>query len=122
MRFILNTLLTAIAVAIATFIVPGITPYGSDPWIAYIFVALFLGVVNSFVKPIISFISIPVNIITLGIFQLVINGFMLMLASWLSRNLLDAGISISGIFAALFGSIIISIACSIFGVAAAKED
>ena len=45
MRFILNTLLTAIAVAIATFIVPGITPYGSDPWIAYIFVALFLGVV-----------------------------------------------------------------------------
>lgn len=114
MRFLLNWLLTSIAIAIATFIVPGIAPLGGGAaWVSFMFVGLFLGFVNSLVKPFISVISLPVTIITLGIFQLVINSFMLELASWLSVNILGAGISISSFGSAFVGAIIVSIMCSI---------
>ena len=114
MRFLLNWILTSIAVAIATFIVPGIAPFGaSEAWVSFMFVGLFLGFVNSLVKPIITAISLPVTIITLGIFQLVINSFMLELASWLSINILGAGISIASFGSAFMGAIIVSIMCAI---------
>ena len=117
MRFLLNWLMTSIAIAIATFLVPGIQPFGmADAWVCFAFVGLFLGIVNSLIKPFITAISLPLTILTLGIFQLVVNSFMLELASYLSVNLLGAGISISGFGAALMGSIIISIMCSILGV------
>lgn len=118
MRFILNWLLTSIAIAIATFIVPGIQPFGmADAWVCFAFVGLFLGFVNSLIKPFISAISLPLTIVTLGIFQLVVNSFMLELASYLSVNILGAGISIASFGSALMGSIIVSIMCSILGVA-----
>lgn len=118
MRFLLNWLLTSIAIAIATFVVPGITPFGAvDTWVSFAFVGLFLGLVNSMVKPLITLISLPLTCLTLGVFQLVVNSFMLELASWLSLNLLGAGIAIDGFGAAFFGSIIVSIMCSILGVA-----
>ncbi len=116
MSFILNWLLSSIAIAVATYLVPGITPVGTmAPWVCFLFVGLFLGIVNSLVKPILSAISLPITIITLGIFQLIINSFMLELASYLSVNLLDNGISIASFSAALIGSIIVSILCSILG-------
>lgn len=118
MRFFLNWLRTSIAIAVATFIVPGIQPFGmADPWLSFAFVGLFLGLVNSLVKPLITVISLPLTCLTVGLFQLVVNSFMLELASWLSVNLLGSGISISGFGAALLGSVIVSIVCTILGVA-----
>ena len=76
-----------------------------------------MGLVNSLVKPLITVISLPVTFLTLGVFQLVVNSFMLELASWLSVNLLGSGISISGFWSAFVGAIIVSIMCSILGVA-----
>lgn len=117
MRFFLNWLLTSIAIAVAAFIVPGIQPFGTaDPWLSFAFVGLFLGLVNS-LKPLITVISLPLTCLTVGLFQLVVNSFMLELASWLSVNLLGSGISISGFGAALFGSIVVSIVCTMLGVA-----
>ena len=117
MRFFLNWLLTSIAIAVAAFIVPGIHPFGTaDPWLSFAFVGLFLGIVNSLVKPFITVISLPLTCLTVGLFQLGVNSFMLELASWLSVNLLGSGIAISGFGAALFGSIIVSIVCTLLGV------
>lgn len=116
MRFILNWLLTSIAIAIAAYIVPGIEPFGpAEAWVCFAFTGLFLGLVNSLVKPILSVISLPVTILTLGIFQLVINSLMLELAGSLSVNLLGAGIAVSGFGAAFIGGIVISIMCSVLG-------
>ena len=75
---------------------------------------LFLNVVDSLVKPLLTVISLPLTIITLGIFQLVVNSFMLELASYLSVNLLGAGISIASFGSAFMGSILVSITRSIF--------
>ena len=117
MRFFLNWLLTSLAIAIAPFLVPGIAPFGAaDPWLSFAFVGLFLGLVNSLVKPLITVISLPLTCLTVGLFQLVVNSFMLELASWLSVNLLGSGISIAGFGSALIGSIIVSIMCTILGV------
>ena len=114
MRFLLNWLLTSISIAIATFIVPGIAPFGpTDAWLSFAFVGLFLGLVNSLVKPLVTVISLPVTFLTLGVFQLVVNSFMLELASYLSVNLLGAGISIASFGSAFMGSILVSIMRSI---------
>ena len=118
MTFVLNWIFTSIAIAFAAWIVPGIAPFGPcAAWLCFLFVGLFLSLVNSLVKPLVSLLSLPVTILTLGIFQLVVNAFMLELASWLSVNLVGAGIAISGFGAAFFGAIIVSIACAILGVA-----
>ena len=107
MRFMLNWLFTSIAIAIATFLVPGIQPFGfAETWVCFAFVGLFLNIVDSFVKPFLT-------IITLGIFQLVVNSFMLELASYLSVNLLGVGISIASFGSAFMGSILVSITRSI---------
>jgi putative membrane protein len=76
-------------------------------------VGLFLNIVDSFVKPFLTVISLPLTIITLGIFQLVVNSFMLELASYLSVNLLGVGISIASFGSAFMGSILVSITRSI---------
>lgn len=118
MTFILNWIFTSIAIAIASWLVPGIAPFGPyEAWMCFLFAGLFLSIVNSLVKPVVSALSLPVTILTLGIFQLVVNAFMLELASWLSVNILGAGIAISGFLSALIGSIIVSIGCSLLGVA-----
>lgn len=117
MRFILNWLLTSVAVAVSAAIVPGIAPFGgADPWVCFLLVGLALSVVNSLVKPLVTVISLPVTIISLGIFQFVVNGFMLELASWLSVNLFGAGISIAGFWSAFVGAIIVSIVGAVLGV------
>ena len=114
MRFMLNWLFTSIAIAIATFLVPGIQPFGfAETWVCFAFVGLFLNIVDSFVKPFLTVISLPLTIITLGVFQLVVNSFMLELASYLSVNLLGAGISIASFGSAFMGSILVSITRSI---------
>ena len=114
MRFMRNWLFTSIAIAIATFLVPGIHPFGfAEAWVCFAFVGLFLNIVDSLVKPFLTVISLPLTIITLGIFQLVVNSFMLELASYLSVNLLGAGISIAGFGSAFMGSILVSIMRSI---------
>ncbi|WP_102371822.1 phage holin family protein [Enorma phocaeensis] len=117
MTFLLNWLFTSIAIAIADYIVPGIFVMGTaEVWLCYVFTGLFLSLVNSIVKPIMTLLCLPLTIITLGIFQLVVNGLMLQLASSLSLNLLETGIVIDGFGAAFGGAIIVSIMCTILGV------
>ena len=113
MRFMLNWLFTSIAIAIATFLVPAFSFGMADAWVCFAFVGLFLNIVDSLVKPFLTVISLPLTIITLGIFQLVVNSFMLELASYLSVNLLGAGISIASFGSAFMGSILVSIMRSI---------
>ena len=117
MTFVLNWLFTSIAIAIADYIVPGIFVIGPvEVWLCYVFCGLTLSLVNSFVKPLVSLLSLPITIVTLGIFQLVVNGLMLQFASQLSLNLFHAGIVIDGFGAAFGGAIIVSIMCTLLGV------
>ena len=90
-----------IGLFITAAIIPGITINGI--WAGF-FAALILGIVNGIIKPIFTILTLPITILTLGLFIFVVNGLMLMLGA-----ALVPGFSISGIFSAILGSIVLSI-------------
>jgi putative membrane protein len=98
--FILRMLITAGGLALAAWIVPGIAFTGPLP---LIIAALLLGFVNAFVRPFLVLITLPLTIITLGLFLLVINALMFSLVAWILP-----GFSVSGFSAALFGWLIVT--------------
>lgn len=110
--FILKWLITAIATIAAINLVPGIVAVGG-PWIGPIACSLMLALIDVSIKPILQVLSIPITVITLGIFYLIVNALLLELASWLSTSVLGVGIYIESFGAAFLGAIIISIVSAI---------
>lgn len=116
MRFLSWLLTTAIAVAVAAWLIDGIRFTGPRQWpdefteklLPLLVVALILGIVTSFVKPILTILSIPFIIVTLGLFLLVINAAMLRLTSWLAGEL-DIGFRVTGWWPAIGGAIVITL-------------
>ena len=113
MRFLLRLLINAAALWVAVRIVPGLH-YTGDllPLLA---VALIFGLLNAFIRPLLKLLSLPVIILTLGLFALLINAFML----WLTGRLAGSfGIpfQVDGCLAAIFGSIIVSIVSAILSM------
>jgi putative membrane protein len=108
MRFIIRWFITAIAVAVAAWITPGITLEGNGV-VAVVITALILGLVNALIRPILKVLSCGLIVVTLGLFTLVINAICLWLASWISVDLFHIGFNVNSWWAALIGSLIISI-------------
>jgi putative membrane protein len=77
-------------------------------WWQFLLVAVIFSLVNTFIKPILRIITLPITAVTLGLFLLVINALMLLLTGWLSDQL-NLGFTVNGFWAALLGSIVISI-------------
>ncbi|MBC8041895.1 MAG: phage holin family protein [Rhizobacter sp.] len=100
-NLLITWLITAVAVYAAASFVPGITvrDFGSA-----LIVALVLGLLNAFVKPVLVFLTLPVTIVTLGLFLLVINALILYFVAYLLK-----GFEVNGFVPALLGSIVISI-------------
>lgn len=115
MSFFASWIATAIATAVAIWLVPGIEAIGASTTMAAVFTALVLGILNATVKPILSFLSFPITVVTLGIFHLVINAIMLELASYLSRNIFHNGVVVESFVAAVIGAIVIAVVGSIVG-------
>lgn len=100
MNLILRILLTALAVLVLQKILPGISvpSYGTAIW-----VAIALGILNAFVKPILVIFTLPATIFTLGLFLFVINAIIIMLAGEFVT-----GFEVSGFWYALLFSILLS--------------
>ncbi len=106
MRFLLRLLINAAALWVATRIVPGVTHSGSE---ASLFaVALVFGLLNALLRPLLTLLSCPLLILTLGLFTLVINAFILWLTSALSASL-GIGFHVDGFWAAFLGALVVSI-------------
>lgn len=104
---ILQILVNAAALWVAVFIVPGLSWSGGEWW-KFLLVAVAFSLINTYIKPILRIITIPISIITLGLFLLVINALLLLLLDAISKQL-GLGFSVDGFWAALLGSIVISI-------------
>src|SRR4029453_11807561 len=98
-------LILAVAVWVAAELVSGIR-YGGA--IDILIVAAVLGVLNLYLRPIFTLISLPLTVITLGLFLIVINAILLGLAAWLT-DILGVDFDVDSIGAALLGAIIISL-------------
>ncbi len=121
MKFFATWLATAVGAAVAVAIVPGMVPMG-DQLPSILIFALSIALVNASIRPIMQVVSLPITILTLGIFCLVINALALNIASWLSLNLFHMGVYVVDFWAALWGSIIISIVSSIVAGIMGVED
>jgi putative membrane protein len=101
MKIILNLLLSAVAVMVAAYIIPGVN---IDSFAIAVILAVVLGLVNTFIKPVLTILTFPVTFLTLGLFSLVINGGLILLAD----NLVD-GFFVPGFFTAVIFSIVLSL-------------
>ncbi len=114
MDFIWRLIVTAVATAIAVWLVPGISITGENQILTLVIVSLIFGLVNAVIKPLTQALSFCLIILTLGLFLLVINALMLMLTSWLAGQL-GVGFEVDGFLPALFGSIIIAVIGALLG-------
>jgi putative membrane protein len=101
MNIIIRWLIATAAIIITSYVLPGVMLKGF--WSAVI-VALVLGIINTIIKPILVILTLPINILTLGLFTLVINALLILLASSIV-----AGFSVDGFVTALLFSIILSL-------------
>ncbi|MGD9485531.1 phage holin family protein [Streptomyces sp. TRM70308] len=111
MYLLIKTLVNAVALAVAVWLLGDITLTGDSTGsktLTLILVALIFGIVNAVVKPIVKLLSLPALLLTLGLFMLVINALMLLLTSWLA-NLVDLPFHVEGFGTALLGGLIIAV-------------
>lgn len=109
MHFIIRWIITAVAVAAAIAIIPGIQITSSqNSFEAIAIIALFLALINSVIKPILQVIGAPITILTLGLFALVMNTLLFYLAA-ACAGIFGVDLSIVSFWSAFFAAIIISI-------------
>ncbi|MFK0233641.1 phage holin family protein [Streptomyces vinaceus] len=111
-NFVVKTLANAAALAVAIWLLAGITLDDHSSLgrrtLTLILVALVFGLVNFIVKPVVKLLSLPLFILTLGLFTLVVNALMLLLTSWLADQL-DLSFHVDNFWTALLGGLIISV-------------
>ena len=105
MGFIIKLLLTGLAAVLASYILPGVH---IDTFMTALILALVLALLNTIVKPILVILTIPVTIVTLGLFLLVINALIILLADYLIT-----GFDVSGFITALLFGIVMAIISAI---------
>jgi putative membrane protein len=104
-HFLLTWLLTALALVITAYLVPG---FAITSFFAALVAAVVLGLLNAIVKPILVLLTLPITFLTLGLFLFVVNA----LTIWLAGSI-TPGFQVSGFLPALLGSIILTIVASV---------
>jgi len=123
-NFVVKTIANAGALAVAVWLLDKITLTGDSTGKkvgTLIVVALIFGVVNFLVKPIVKLFSLPLVILTLGLFTLVVNALMLLLTSWVADKL-DLSFHVEGFWTAVLGGLIISIVSWALHIVLPDED
>ena len=100
MKTIIHWFIAALAIGIAAYLVPGVTvtPVGA------LIAAIVIGALNLFIRPILVVLTLPINILTLGLFSIVINALLILLA-----NVLVPGFSVAGFWTAVFYAIMLAV-------------
>lgn len=115
MNFLIKVLLSAVSVILASYLLPGVTVDGF--WVALI-VAIFLSLLNATLKPILIIFTIPITFLTLGLFLLVINALIIMIADYFI-----GGFRVDGFWWALIFSLILSLINALLtDLSTKKED
>lgn len=100
-------IISTIVILLAAYILPGV----STTVIGALVFAVVMGIINAFIKPIIVLLTLPINILTLGLFTLIINAGLIMLAAKLVQ-----GFSVDGLFSAIIFSIVVFLISAFFGL------
>jgi putative membrane protein len=128
-RIVAWLLTNAAALAVAAWLLPGIWFTGPRSGTAelsekigpLLLVALILGLVTVFVEPVVKLLSLPFIVLTIGLFLLVINAFMLMLTGWIAGQV-GIGFTVDGFWTALLGGVVITLVTGVIDVAVLEDD
>lgn len=101
MTLIINLLVSTIAILISAYLIPGVTVNG---FTTALLLSIVLGVINITLKPLLHLLALPITIVTLGIFALIINALLILVASSIVP-----GFRVDGFIAALLFSIVLSV-------------
>ncbi|MGB4595082.1 MAG: phage holin family protein [Anaerolineaceae bacterium] len=112
MKLFTRWLVVMAALWVAQRIVPGIEVNGN--WVAYAIIAAIIALLNATLLPILKTLSCGMIVLTLGLFSLVLNALMFMLSSWVAQTFFNINFVVKDFWAALLGSIIVSIATMLF--------
>jgi putative membrane protein len=108
MKLLLRLVISTLAVLVAANLVPGVEVNGT---VTAIVVAIVLGILNAFLKPVLQILALPITIITLGLFYFVVNVFIIYLASYMVD-----GFFIDGFISALLFGLVVSVVSAILGM------
>ena len=119
MHLVVRWLVNAIALLAAAFVVPGIHLSASgrpgyNEWVTLALVAAIFGVINAIIRPVVLLLTLPLTIVTLGLFIFVVNALMLMLTGRLAHAF-HLGFRVDGFGAALLGALVIAVVNFILG-------
>jgi putative membrane protein len=105
MQFLIHWAVTAVALAVGARVVPGIFVASGGTLIV---AALVLGLVNAVVRPVLLLLTLPITVLTLGLFYLVVNGLAFALAAWLVP-----GFTVASLGSAIGGALVVSVLSSL---------
>ena len=111
MRFIVRILASAAALAVAAALIDGITVGPGttlERVLTVLGVAVIFGLINAIIRPIVKLLTLPLLVLTLGLFAFVVNALMLLLTSWIC-DVLDLPFKVEGFWSALLGALVISV-------------
>ena len=108
MKILVRLLINALAVAITAYLLPNVA---IDSFLTAVVVAVVLSVINTFIKPVIKILTLPINLLTLGLFSFVINGLVI----WFASRLVE-GFTVTGFIWAIIFSIVLSIISSVLSI------
>jgi len=108
LRLIISWFVNAVALAVAVRLLDGIDVTGESAWLTLALVAVIFGLVNALIRPLLKLLTCLINVLTLGLFTLVINAAMLWLSSWIAQQF-DLGFVVKDFWWALLGALIISV-------------
>ena len=114
MAILINWLLAALAIMATAYLLPGVSLSGFVPALV---TALVLGLVNAFIKPVLLLLTLPINILTLGLFTLVINALMF----WMVSGLVE-GFVVPDFWTAFWGALIYSLLTWMVSLALSDKD
>ncbi len=112
-KFVFRWAINVVALYAAIMLVDGIELSGK--WTGVLWMALIIGLLNALVRPLLKFLTCPLIILTLGLFTIVINTVILMLANWVGQGF-NLGVTVDGFWSALLGSLVISVVSVILSV------
>ena len=107
-KLILKVAVIAAALWVTIWLIDGLTFDGT--WVQFVLIALIFGGVNAVIRPVVKFFSLPLIILTLGLFALVVNALTFWFVAWLAGpTVLDLGFASSGFWASFFGAIVMAL-------------
>lgn len=108
MRLIGFLILNSLALMITAYLVPGVV---FDGYLPLVVAAIVIGILNTFIKPFVQILTLPITFLTLGLFALVINAAFFLLAAQITP-----GFSVENFISALIGSVVLSLVSTFLGM------